>query len=106
MATERGTLLVICNSYRDPARERDYVEMLRAQRVSAIVLAGSGYHDVRATRLLNASLETYQRSGGRVAVIGRHALTGDAIQPANVEGGRLTGEHLFGLGHRAVGVIA
>jgi LacI family transcriptional regulator len=106
VAIENGTLLVICNSYRDPVRERDYVEMLRAQRVSAIVLAGSGYHDVRATRALNDSLETYQRSGGRVAVIGRHALTGDAIQPANIDGGRLAGEYIFGLGHRAVGVIA
>jgi LacI family transcriptional regulator len=106
VATERGTLLVICNSYRDPARERDYVELLRAQRVSAIVLAGSGYHDVRATRALHASLETYQRSGGRVAVIGRHALPGDAIAPANTEGARLLGEYLFGLGHRAIGVIA
>ncbi len=106
VASERGTLLVICNSYRDPAREREYVEMLRSQRVAAIVLAGSGYHEVRATRLLNAALETYQRGGGRVAVIGRHALTGDAIQPANQDGAQLAGEYIFGLGHRAVGVIA
>ena len=45
VAIERGTLLVICNSYRDPVREREYVELLSAQRVAAIVLAGSGYHD-------------------------------------------------------------
>jgi LacI family transcriptional regulator len=106
VATERGTLLVICNSYRDPVREREYVELLSAQRVSAIVLAGSGYHDARATRELNASLQLYQDGGGRVAVIGRHELTGDAVQPANVEGARLAGEYVFGLGHSAVGVIA
>jgi LacI family transcriptional regulator len=106
VATERGTLLVICNSYRDPARERDYVEMLRAQRMTAIVLAGSGYHDARATRALHSSLETYQRSGGRVAVIGRHALPGDTIAPANAEGSQLLGEYLFSQGHRVIGVIA
>jgi LacI family transcriptional regulator len=106
VAIERGALLVICNSYRDPAREREYVEMLRAQRVSAIVLAGSGYHEVRATERLNAALETFQRGGGRVAVIGRHSLTGHAIQPANNDGARLVGEYLLRLGHKAIGVVA
>jgi LacI family transcriptional regulator len=106
VATDRGTLLVICNSYRDPVREREYVELLSAQRVSAIVLAGSGYHDPRATRELNTSLQLYQGGGGRVAVIGRHELTGDAIQPANLEGARMAAEYVYGLGHTAVGVIA
>ena len=106
VAIERGALLVICNTYRDPAREREYVELLRAQRVSAIVLAGSGYHEVRATQQLNASLETFQRGGGRVAVIGRHSLTGHAIQPANTDGARLVGQYLFRLGHKAIGVVA
>src|SRR5690606_10913499 len=37
VATDHGRLLVICNSYRDPARELEYVEMLRGQQVAAIV---------------------------------------------------------------------
>jgi LacI family transcriptional regulator len=82
------------------------VELLGAQRVAAIVLAGSGYHDARATRELNSALKAYQNGGGRVAVIGRHALIGDAVTPANADGGRLAGEYLFGLGHRFIGVIA
>ena len=106
VAIERGTLLVICNSYRDPVREREYVELLGAQRVAAIVLAGSGYHDAKATRDLDQSLRRYQDGGGRVAVIGRHELTGDAVQPANADGARRLGEHVCALGHRAISVIA
>ncbi len=106
VATDRGTLLVICNSYRDPVREREYVELLTGQRVSAIVLAGSGYHDRKATRDLNESLRRYQAGGGRVALIGRHEMTGDAVQPANVDGARDVGTYLYGLGHRVIGVIA
>jgi LacI family transcriptional regulator len=105
VAIERGTLLVICNSYRDPQRERDYVEMLRAQRAAALVLAGSGYHDAAATRQLNSSLQAYEKGGGRVALIGRHTLVGAAVQPDNEGGARQAAEYLFGLGHRAVGVI-
>jgi LacI family transcriptional regulator len=106
VATEHGRLLVICNSYRDPARELEYVEMLRGQQVAAIVLAGSGYHDAQFTRDLNTKLRAYQQGGGRVAVIGRHELVGDSVVPANEVGAFLVGEHLFGLGHRHVGVIA
>jgi LacI family transcriptional regulator len=106
VAMDHRTLLVICNSYRDPARERECVELLWAQRVAAIVLAGSGYHDPAATRTLNEALRQYERGGGRVAVIGRPELTGDAVLPANLPGARELGDYLYGLGHRAVGVLA
>jgi LacI family transcriptional regulator len=107
VAIAHGTLLVICNSYRDPAREREYVELLSAQRVAAIVLAGSGYHDTAATTELNESLRLYAKGGGRVALIGRHELTdAHAVLPANLKGARDAGAYLYGLGHRAVGVIA
>jgi LacI family transcriptional regulator len=103
---ENGALLVICNSYRDPVREREYVQLLSAQRVTAIVLAGSGYHDAEATQQLDEALRQYESGGGRVAVIGRHELTGHAVQPANLDGARLAGEYLYALGHRAIGVLA
>ncbi|GAA3456840.1 LacI family DNA-binding transcriptional regulator [Dactylosporangium matsuzakiense] len=106
VATTHGRLVIICNSYRDPARELEYVELLRAQQVAAIVLAGSGYHDAAFTKALKAKLAAYTRTGGRVSVIGRHELPGDAVMPANEEGGYLAGCELFGSGHRRVGVIA
>ncbi len=36
VASARGQLLVICNSYREPERELAYVELLRAQQVNAL----------------------------------------------------------------------
>ena len=106
VATEHGRLCIICNSYRDPDRELAYVDLLRAQQVAAIVLTGSGYHDVRFTRLLNAKLRAFERTGGRIAVIGRHKLAGDAVMPGNEQGGYLAGAELYGLGHTRVGVVA
>ncbi|WP_320064159.1 LacI family DNA-binding transcriptional regulator [Micromonospora sp. RTGN7] len=106
VATQRGRLLIICNSYRDPVRELEYVELLRAQQVAAIVLAGSGYHDAAFTTLLNEKLAAYEATGGRVAVIGRHDHFGDAVMPANAAGGELIGRELLRLGHREIGVVA
>ncbi|WP_203708435.1 LacI family DNA-binding transcriptional regulator [Asanoa iriomotensis] len=106
VATTDGRLVIICNTYRDPARELDYVELLRAHQVAAMVLAGSGYHDAGFARALRGKLRAYELTGGRVAVIGRHDRTGDAVVPDNEAGGYLAGEHLYALGHRDVGVIA
>ncbi|SCF45854.1 LacI family DNA-binding transcriptional regulator [Micromonospora mirobrigensis] len=106
VATDQGRLLMICNSYRDPDRELEYVELLRGHQVAAIILAGSGYHNPDFTRLVNEKLAAYEATGGRVTVIGRHELSGDAVMPDNRTGGWLAGRELCELGHRAVGVIA
>jgi len=106
VATANGRLVIICNSYRDSERELEYVELLRAHQVAAIILAGSGYHDAKFTKALNLKLDAYVRTGGRVTVIGRHELAGDAVMPDNEVGGYLAGMEIFGLGHRRVGVIA
>ena len=106
VATEHGRLVIICNSYRDPDKELQYVELLRAHQVAAIVLAGSGYHDDTFTTLLESKLRVYERTGGRVAVIGRHEHAGDAVVPDNEMGGYLLGAELYSLGHTNIGVVA
>jgi len=106
VATEHGRLVIICNSYRDPDKELQYVELLRAHQVAAIVLAGSGYHDAEFTATLDAKLQVYERTGGRVAAIGRHEHAGDAVVPDNEMGGYLLGAELYSLGHTHVGVVA
>jgi LacI family transcriptional regulator len=106
VAIGEGRLLVICNSYRDPGREQEYVELLHANQVAAIVLAGSGTIDPDDDRGLAGALAAYQRGGGRVTLIGRHTLQGDAVVPANESGAHRLGDHLFRLGHRRIGVVA
>jgi LacI family transcriptional regulator len=106
VAADSGRLVMICNSYRHPDRELEYVELLRAHQVAAIILAGSGYHDATFSRSLNLKLAAYTRTGGRVTVIGRHQLAGDCVMPDNEAGGYLLGVEIFGSGHRRVGVIA
>jgi LacI family transcriptional regulator len=107
VATDAGRLLFICNSYRDPEREREYVALLHGHRTAAIVLAGSGHREPRLARAIAGRLRQYQRDGGRVAVIGRHLHTpGDAVLPANEQGGLLAGAELCRLGHHRIGVVA
>lgn len=106
IATEHGRLVIICNSYRDPERELEYIELLRANQAAAIILAGSGYHDPTFAERLDGKLRVYEQTGGRVALIGRHEHRGDAVVPDNEQGGYLVGDHLYSLGHTEIGVIA
>lgn len=99
-------LVMICNSYRDPERELQYLVELRAQRVAAILLAGSGYTDPDVELPLIAELDGFIATGGRAALIGRHATLSNALEPDNERGGRLVAAHLLELGHRDVAVVA
>ncbi|SNR26507.1 LacI family DNA-binding transcriptional regulator [Actinomadura mexicana] len=105
-AAEYGMLVMLASTFRDPAREIEYVAMLRAQRARAILLIGSGFEDRDWERAMAAELDPYQRTGGRVAVLSRHrSLKVDAILPQNREGAAALARALLDLGHRRFGVL-
>ncbi len=106
VASAHGRLVIICNSFREPERELEYLELLHAHQVAAIVVAGSGYLDADASDRLDNRMQAYEATGGRIAVVGRHGRTGDAVLPDNEEGGFLAADHLYALGHTEIGVIA
>ena len=105
VATADGRLVIICNSFREPDRELEYIDLLHAHQVAAIVIAGSGYLDPATAAQLDDRLRAFEATGGRTAVIGRHEHTGDAVLPDNEQGGFLAAEHLFTLGHTEVAVL-
>ncbi|QFG69251.1 LacI family DNA-binding transcriptional regulator [Ornithinimicrobium pratense] len=106
VASTRGLTVQICHSGRDPEAELAQVRTLIANQVGAIIVAGSGFVDPAKEAGVVQSLKRYQEGGGRVAVIGRHSLRADTVQPDNREGGTTIAEHLLGLGHRRIGVVS
>ena len=105
VASESQRVVQICQAS-DPKTVLAQISLLRAYRVGAIVLAGSGQVDPAVDAAADAELASFQASGGRVAVIGRHHLAADAVLPDNVAAGRSIGRHLLDLGHRRIAVIA
>ncbi|GAA1118966.1 LacI family DNA-binding transcriptional regulator [Arthrobacter flavus] len=106
IATRQSRTVQISQSQRTPEGELLQIRALRAQRVGAIILAGSGYTDAQTEKQLEAELGAFQASGGRVAVIGRHQITADAVLPDNRAGGLTIASHLIELGHRRIVVLA
>ncbi len=106
VAGEQDLMVQITHSGRDPQRELKQIRHLIAQRVGVIIVAGSGYIDPRLQADTKAELTAFQESGGRVAVIGRHFLSADAVLPDNEAGGQVITEHVLSLGHRRIAVAA
>ena len=106
VASEHERLVMICNTFRDPERELEYMAALRAQRVDAILLAGSGFRDPEIEARSARESRAFVTQGGRVATIGRHEVVAHAVLPDNHGGARSCVEHLLDLGHTEVGIIA
>ncbi|GAA2479101.1 LacI family DNA-binding transcriptional regulator [Winogradskya humida] len=106
IADEQSLLVQICHSGRDPDHELRQIRHLTAQQVGIIIIAGSGYTDARIEAEAREALSAYRRTGGRVAVIGRHSLGVDAVLPDNEAGGHALATHLLSLGHRRIAIAA
>ena len=104
VGAREGLTVQICHTGRDPEAEVEQVRSLVANRVGAIIVAGSGFVDPAMQAAARADLQAFRKAGGRVAVIGRHHLGADAVLPDNVEGARAVAEHLLDLGHRRIAV--
>jgi len=106
VARASGRMVVICDTHRDAEKEAAYIRHFRAQRVDALLLAGSGRLDREAEARVNAEIIRFERAGGRAVMIGRHEAVGDAVLPDNAGGARQVARHLAELGHRQIGVIS
>lgn len=106
VATERDHLVMICHTGRDPERELEYLGLLRAQGIQAVILAASGRDDLDFAERMAQVVAPYTAAGGRVATIGRHRLVADTVRPDNRGGAAALGRAVVERGHRVVGVVS
>lgn len=106
VATNANRLVITSNSYRDPERELEYVRLLHAHRVDALILAGSGLDTPEYSQQMAHHIAVFTNTGGRVVLIGRHQIPGDTVLPDNWGGAFQLATYFAQLGHRHIGVIA
>ena len=104
-ASNAQRLVMVCDVQGDPMRELEYLRLLHAQRVEAIILAGSGILDQEAVGMLQTQIQAFIDSGGRIAAIGRHIIDVPMVLPDNVGGTHALANYLADLGHHNIGVI-
>src|SRR5215471_19325704 len=102
VAAHEDRLVVICNSLREPAREITYIEMLRAHRVDAIIMAGGHMVDDEYVMALREQALQLRSQGSRLVLCGRHPVRADAVVPDNAAGAARLVRHLLAGGHRRI----
>lgn len=106
VAEDAGLVVVLGTTGRDPRREVELVNTLRAHRARALVVAGSRTTDRSASRLLAEEITAFTAQGGRVACVSQAKLGTDTVVPANRSGARALARRLAALGHRRFAVLA
>ncbi|MDQ6919690.1 MAG: LacI family transcriptional regulator [Candidatus Dormibacteraeota bacterium] len=103
VAAENQRLVVLCNSLRNPASELQYVQMLRGQRVDAVILTGGAIEDAAYLRAIRQDATALKQQGARMVICGRYSsVTTPTVVPDNRRGGELLTNHLVGKGHRRI----
>ncbi|MEN6479291.1 MAG: LacI family DNA-binding transcriptional regulator [Anaerolineales bacterium] len=101
-AHANGYSVILTSSDNDPEREVQSVEMLRARRADAVIVASSRIGDLYQDDL--------EETGVPVVLINSHNDQGRArvvsISVDNRHGGYLATQHLLGLGHRRIAYIS
>jgi LacI family transcriptional regulator len=102
VAGQEDRLVVICNSLREPNREITYIEMLRAHRVDAVIMAGGHILDDEYVMALREQALQLRNQGSRLVLCGRHPVRADAVVPDNTVGAARLVRHLLDKGHRRI----
>ena len=105
-AADRGLLVTVASTQRDPGAELRHVELLRQARAQAVVLAGSRLDDPAKLDAMRSALRAFTRGGGRVACIGQDVLGVSTVVVENRLGAAALAAALHRAGHRRFGVLA
>ncbi|WP_020574411.1 LacI family DNA-binding transcriptional regulator [Actinopolymorpha alba] len=103
VAMRHGDQVLLCNSERDPERERAYVDELWAGGIRAVIIG---------TSLLSLDhLRPLMERGLRLVAFDRERQPADppnlaSVSVDNLLGGQLATEHLLAFGHRRIGFIS
>jgi LacI family transcriptional regulator len=98
---EHGYTLVLGNSEYDPRREAAYLELLRSQQ-----LAGAIYCLGDELSPILPEIQRAVEDGVALVLVHSPMPSVPTVCADNRQGGRLAAQHLYDLGHRAIGLVS
>jgi LacI family transcriptional regulator len=99
-AVENGYNIFLCNSFRDPAKEKSYIETLASKQVDGIIFASITHN--------SESIRELRQRGVAIIAFDRRISDDDVdtVLFDNTKGGELAVENLLSLGHRRIAFVS
>jgi LacI family transcriptional regulator len=104
-AEAAGYLTVVCDSSRDPDKERRYVQLAQEQRVAGVLFVGGGLTSRTYREAMRQQIATLQSYGAHAIALEPRGSRMPAEIPDNRGGARRATDHLVGLGHERIAFI-
>lgn len=99
LGREHGFSVVMCNTDYDPAREAQYIAVLRKKNVDGFIFASADLRNINIFKL--------KAAGFPIVLLSREVegVEVDVVRVDDREGGYLATRHLVELGHRRIAII-
>lgn len=97
-ARARGYGVLLCNTYRNPQREREYAEAFMAQGVRGVILGAALMTQEHLLPLIGDGMAAVSLDRGSAS----DGLRRDSVSVDNALAGAMAVEHLAALGHRQI----
>jgi LacI family transcriptional regulator len=97
IAVENGYNTFLCNTFKDPIKEENYIKALTSKQVDGIIFASSiqNPHILKELQKRKIAFITFDQS-----------TNNDCILFDNVKGSEMAVDYLFSLGHKNIGFIS
>jgi len=104
-SSKRGLVVNIVSTDGDAGRELEVIRELRRQRPQSLVLVRKRDSTPAANAGLVVELQSFEREGGRVVVVGESSRPMSAIRPPDFDGGKELARALTKLGYRSFAAV-
>jgi LacI family transcriptional regulator len=101
----RGSLVIVCNTLRDPQMVLNYIAMLDSYNADGILLVGGALTELEFSEQIHTACERYCQNGGHIVTLSEYPLPVPRVSIDNVKASYDMTRYLVALGHEKIAYV-
>jgi LacI family transcriptional regulator len=101
----RGSLVIVCNTLRNPRTVLNYIAMLDSYNADGILLVGGAHTEPEYSDQIQTACERYCQNGGHIVTLSEYPLPAPRVGIDNVKASHDMACYLIALGHEQIAYV-
>jgi LacI family transcriptional regulator len=101
----RGSLVIVCNTLRNPQTVLSYIAMLDSYNADGILFVGGALTEPEYSEQIHAACERYCLNGGHIVTLSEYPLPVPRVSIDNVKASYDMARYLISLGHEQIAYV-